>query len=217
MRDIKAEIEFASFFSYRVPDFSSQYALSSLLPSPLAVKLALVSTAIQYRGKKFGEEVFEIVKNKEIHFKLEGKVVVNNFLIKRLKAKKEGEGLDRTFGIRGYVFFEKPIEIWINIENNEEDILDVIKRLRYLGTSDSVCSVKVEEEKMPQNLIVAKKKLDTNLLNSIVIPTKDLTNKSKFEEIDIYNKKKKPRLDKKYFQIPIKQIQQSGSYIIYEV
>ena len=215
MMSVKATIEFGSFFSYRIPDFSSQYALSSLLPSPLAIKLGLVSTAIQHKGKDFGKKIFETIKDKEIGFKVRGRIVSNNFLIKRLKAKKRGEGLEPTFGIRGYIFFENPLEIWIL--NVGEEIFEILKRLRYLGTSDSICStIEMEvKEKIFFDLIFARKELNPELKNSLIIPTKDLSPRDAFEEIDIYTKKK-PRLEKKFFQIPIKSIEQGKNWAVYE-
>ncbi|MBC7074016.1 CRISPR-associated protein Cas5 [Candidatus Parcubacteria bacterium] len=216
MMSVKATIEFGSFFSYRIPDFSSQYALSSLLPSPLAIKLGLVSTAIQYKGKDFGKKIFEMIKSKEIGFKVKGRIISNNFLIKRLKAKKGGGGLGPTFGIRGYIFFENPLEIWIL--NVSEEILEVLKRLRYLGTSDSICSIiEVEpKEKVPSKLVFARKELNQKLKNSLIIPTKDLSSRDTFEKVDIYTKKK-PILEKKFFQIPVKSIEQGKNWTVYEI
>ncbi len=216
---LKAEIKFGSFFSYRVPDFSSQYALSSLLPAPLTVKLGLVSTAIQYKGINFGKEIFKLIKEKEIGFRIAGKIISNNFLIKRLKAKKGGGGLDNTFGIRGYIFYEEPLEIWFN--ETKTELEETIQRLRYLGTSDSVCSVvdlksvDLKPDEPQKKLIFAKEKLDQKK-NSLIFPTKDLNKEDTFEDINIYSSKK-PRLEKKFFQIPIKLAEQSKNWVIYEI
>lgn len=223
MNYLLAKVQFASFFSYRVPNFSSQYALSSLLPSPLAVKLALVSTAIQDKGREFGKEIFDLIKNTQIGFKINGRVISNNFLIKRLKAKKGGRGLEETFGVRGYIFFEFPLEIWI--EKNTEELKEILQKVRYLGSSDSLCTIEVEENKtVPNNLVFAKKDFDQNLKNSLIIPTIDLSENGTFEKIDIYSKEK-PRskkeeetiYEKKFYQIPIKKIEQSSSWAVYEI
>lgn len=215
MNYLVAKVQFASFFSYRVPNFSSQYALSSLLPSPLAVKLALISTAIQDKGKEFGKKIFEMIKNVSVGFKINGRVISNNFLIKRLKAKKGGGGLEETFGVRGYIFFEFPLEIWI--EKNTEELKEILQKVRYLGTSDSLCTVQVEEkDNVPNNLVFAKKDFNQNLKNSLIIPTVDLSGKDTFEDIDIYSRRK-PKLENKFYQIPIKKIEQSGNWAVYEI
>lgn len=215
MNYLLAKVQFASFFSYRVPNFSSQYALSSLLPSPLAVKLALVSTAIQDKGRGFGKEIFDLIKNTQIGFKINGRVISNNFLIKRLKAKKGGRDLEETFGVRGYIFFEFPLEIWI--EKNTEELKEILQKVRYLGSSDSLCTVQVEEkDNVPNNLVFAKKDFNQNFKNSLIIPTVDLSEKDTFEDIDIYSRRK-PKLENKFYQIPIKKIEQSSSWAVYEL
>jgi len=87
---IKATYAFASLFSYRIPDFSSQYAISSMLPGPSTIKLATVSTAIETTGNvEYGKEIFKAVKNAKIKIKLPSKIASTNVLIKRLKEKKK--------------------------------------------------------------------------------------------------------------------------------
>jgi len=87
---IKATYEFASLFSYRIPDFSSQYAISSLLPGPSTIKLAIVSTAIEITGNvEYGKEIFELVKNADIKIRLPKKISLTTVLLKRLKEKKK--------------------------------------------------------------------------------------------------------------------------------
>jgi CRISPR-associated Cas5-like protein len=112
---IKATYEFASLFSYRIPDFSSQYALSSILPGPSTVKLAIVSTAIETTGDiGYGREIFEIVKSAEIKIELPKKVAQTNLLIKRLKKRKEpdkkmasGKGACYICGKKTDLFLDK--------------------------------------------------------------------------------------------------------------
>ena len=103
---IKATYEFASLFSYRIPDFSSQYALPSILPGPSTIKLAIVSTAIETTGNvEYGKEVFEIIKNTEIKISLQKRVAQTTVLIRRLKKKRKNSGFELTFGIRGYIHY----------------------------------------------------------------------------------------------------------------
>jgi CRISPR-associated Cas5-like protein len=89
MEWIRADYEFGSLFSYRIPDYPSpSYALSSPLPGPSTIKLAIVATAIETSGNiDFGAEVFETVKNAEIKIKAPQKIALSNLLIKRLKQR----------------------------------------------------------------------------------------------------------------------------------
>ncbi|HID93244.1 MAG TPA: CRISPR-associated protein Cas5, partial [bacterium (Candidatus Stahlbacteria)] len=59
-----AEYEFGSMFSYRIPNFSPSFALSSPIPGPSTIKLAIVATAIE-RSKNldYGKDIFDIIKS----------------------------------------------------------------------------------------------------------------------------------------------------------
>lgn len=83
---IKAEYEFASLFTYRIPNLSPSFAFSSLIPGPSTVKLAMISTAIERNGNVgMGKEIFNTVKNSRILFELPEKISLSKALIKRLK------------------------------------------------------------------------------------------------------------------------------------
>ena len=112
---VKATYEFASLFSYRIPDFSSQYAMSSLLPGLSTIKLAIVSAAIEITGNvEYGKEIFEIVKNADIKIRLPKKISLTTILLKRLKEKKKpdkkssvGEGICPICGKKTKLFLDR--------------------------------------------------------------------------------------------------------------
>ncbi|MBS7251020.1 MAG: hypothetical protein KIH08_10605 [Candidatus Freyarchaeota archaeon] len=83
---LKAEYEFASLFTYRIPNLSPSFAFSSLIPGPSTVKLAMISTAIERNGNvNIGREIFNAVKNSRILFEVPEKISLSKTLIKRLK------------------------------------------------------------------------------------------------------------------------------------
>ncbi|MEM3112476.1 MAG: hypothetical protein QXZ09_09825 [Candidatus Methanomethylicaceae archaeon] len=60
---IWGELDFAGLYYYRMPNLSPSFALSSPVPSPAALRLALVDAAIKSTGKvAYGEEIFDIIK-----------------------------------------------------------------------------------------------------------------------------------------------------------
>jgi len=92
-----AEFEFGSLFSYRIPNFSPSFAISSPIPGPSAIKLALVSSAIEATGNiDYGKKMFDMIKTSEVLVELPEKVAVSRQLIKRRKqeliAKKMQKG-----------------------------------------------------------------------------------------------------------------------------
>lgn len=100
---IKAEYEFASLFTYRIPNLSPSFAFSSPIPGPSTVKLAMISTAIERNGNvNYGKEIFNVVKNSKTLFEVPEKISLSRALIKRLKqeviAKKMPEK-QKTMGV----------------------------------------------------------------------------------------------------------------------
>ncbi len=226
---VKAEYECGSLFSYRMPDFSSQYALSSLLPGPSTVKLALVATAIETTGMvSYGEEIFGLVKNAEVGMVPPKKIAVSNVLIKRLKQKKGKLELESTFGIRGYVHFSGPISIYLDVGGERENIKKIktlLGMVRRLGTSDSIVwCLKSVKENPPKVCIKAEKELgEVGEGDILVIPVKDLNPdpEIKFEHVNIYDSAKPPRRKnvyvKKFYPIPISKRRQGKNWITYEI
>lgn len=225
MKWLKAEYEFGGLFSYRMPDFSSQYALSSPLPGPSTIKLAIVATAIETTGKvSYGERVFNIVKNAEIRIAKPRTIAVSNCLIKRLKKEKGAAKLRVTFGIRGYVHFQDPLRIFIEVKESEKEIKSFLKRIRRFGTSDSLmyCITPLEsmEEFPPEDAIRPVENLQQEKVTSVVIPVKDINPSSKiqFRHVNIYDEtKSKDTFIRKYYLLPISNKREGKNWVVYEV
>jgi len=225
MKWLKANYEFGSLFSCRMPDFSSQYALSSPLPGPLTIKLAIVATAIEITGKiSYGERVFNVVKNAEIRIAKPKTIAISNCLIKRLKKEKGKVKLQPTFGIRGYVHFQGPLEIFIGIKENKKEIKFLLKRIRRFGTSDSLayCITPLYDmEKFPpEDAIRPVENLQQGKTTSIVVPVKDInpSPKIKFKHVNIYDKAKaKDIFIRRCYLIPISNKKEGKNWIIYEI
>jgi len=220
---LEAEYELGGLLSYRVPDSSSQYAVASPLPGPSTIKLGIVSTAIETTGNlKQGEKIFELVKNAGIKMVVPKKIAIFNVLIKRLKQKKkekkgEEEALETTFGIRGYAHFCEPIKFYIDVSEKEE-IRNLLRKVRYFGTSDSIvyCRNVVERDPLGSCIepVETLEKIERNVL---VIRVKDLNPNVSFEHINVYGKTRTKELFiPKYYLIPIINQRQGKNWIIYQ-
>lgn len=225
---LKAEYEFGSLFSYRIPDFSTQYALSSLLPGPSTIKLAIVATAIETTGKvSYGEEIFKVVKNAGIKIGLPQKIASSNVLIKRLKKKKDEMGLETTFGIRGYVHYSEPLRIYMEVEEGKgKEIGNLVKKVRRFGTSDSLVHCRsVEVEEPPDTCIEPSEKLESIgefTRRHLLIPTRDINPapEIRFEHINIYSEEKPKQginvLVTRFYKVPIVSEREGKNYSIYQ-
>jgi hypothetical protein len=139
---VGAEYRFASTFSYRIPYFSSSYAACSPVPGPATVKLALVSSIISRRGDvEEGQHLFESIKMSRVALEMPRAIAIFKSFMKRLKQKRGGRGFERTFGVREYALFDGPLGICVEVrEDVRERLLEALRWIRSLGTSDSICS-----------------------------------------------------------------------------
>lgn len=218
---LKAVYEIGSLFSYRIPDFSSQYALSSPLPGPSTIKLAIVATAIETTcNVSYGEKIFEVVKNSDIGIKIPKRISISNVLLRRLKKAKERKGFEQTFGFRGYVHFSEPLTIYLNIEKEEEEIKNLMGRIRRFGTSDSIvwCNKVMEEEPTTDVIIPIETLPEKEQKNLLIIPVKDLSPQSRFEDINPYSgiKRKGKVLIPKIYPLPLLNQIQGKNWVVYE-
>jgi len=223
---LRADYEFASLFSYRIPDFSSQYALTSLLPGPSTIKLALVATAIRHSGDiSFGGKIFDIVRNSEIVLIPPKRIAVSNVLIRRLKKKRQKIGeFERTFGIRGYAHFSEPLRVYINVrDENGEEIKSLLSRVRQLGSYDSIVYCKYSsKESPPENAVRPIETFEKSEKKVFMIPIKDINSDSSitFEDVNPFTRKtkasKKVFVNRFYSLHVIKQ-EQGKNWVIYEL
>jgi hypothetical protein len=191
---LKGEYEFASMFSYRIPNFSPAYAPSSSMPGPSAVKLALVSTRIETTGQVLeGEALFEMVKEANIGLEPSAWSTTSKTFLRRLKRMKDGT-LGQSFGIREYVHHGGPVGIYIKVdEAAAETVKETMRRLRRIGTSDSLLYCIQVQEMPPDPLVIARLLEDfQTILNPAlfqgrpVIPLLDIKAGTKFKQVNPY-------------------------------
>lgn len=83
---LRADYEFPSTFSYRMPKVSGQFAIGSPIPSPATVKLALVDAAIRRDANvDEGRRIFDLVKTANVCAVPPPRMVCFRAVIKRLK------------------------------------------------------------------------------------------------------------------------------------
>ena len=115
MKWLKLVVHFPSFYSYRVPEYSSQYALALPLVAPSTIKLAIVSTAIRVSGRvEEGKRIFDYIRDAKVGIKLPEAIAINSVFIKRLK-KKEGISISIE-GVGKVIQTDKGITIYTDTE-----------------------------------------------------------------------------------------------------
>lgn len=186
---IRGDFEFGTTFSYRLPDASSQFAVGTPIPSPAAVKLALVAAAIHATGDlSYGERVFDIVRDSLVYFGLPDRLSRFRAFIKRLKPAKQGGFLEST-GTRDYFLFSSPLQVYVRISGDDaETIQSLLRRIRRFGTTDSLCWCTAVERQdpdprrcaVPLYAIEDRLEQETRALVSLL----DLKDNATFQQVD---------------------------------
>jgi len=215
MKWLRLRIHFPSFYSYRIPAYSSQYALALPLIAPSTIKLALVATAIRMSGKvSEGKRIFEYVKDAKVGIKLPKVIVMNSVFIKRLKKKKDQPGFQPSFGVREYVHFGGDVEVYLEFSKIgiPKELITYAQSIRYLGTSDSIVYVKSVRwmDKEPTDVVFLSE-LSKIPEGAIIYPVKDFAKKVTFEQINPYSPKKAGKLyETKYYPVLLSKRPKEG-------
>ncbi len=145
-----AEYQPTSFFSLRPYTATTSGGKSLIVPTPFAVKMALLDVAIRTQGLARGEALFPALRDLGVAVRLPRHVVVNNTFIRILRLKEiktkasEKEAaiararanrqwpFQRTIGFREYVQFGGPLAL--AFEGMAADALaPLLWQINYLG------------------------------------------------------------------------------------
>lgn len=230
-----ATYAFASTFSYRIPYFSSSYALSAPVPSPSTVKLALVASIINRTGDvDVGKKLFEKIRDSGITIELPEKIITLKAFMKRLKQKRKGqettvitpfgklvERFESTFGIREYIIYDGPLRIYIDApEDFVQDVLKSLKLVQYFGSSDSLCTcleTNISEPDLQKCIRPVESENEIFGAKGMVFLLTDFTEKTTFESVNPFSGKKLAKgelLQKPYF-FPLEVFKKEKNCTVY--
>lgn len=208
---LRADYEFPSTFSYRMPDVSAQFAIGSPIPSPATVKLALVDTAIRWSGNvSEGRRIFDLVKTLKVCVVPPPRMVRFRAFIKRLKPR-EGRLLEST-GVRDYFLLDGPLSVYMEVpQGHADEIRKLLLRIRRFGTSDSLCwCAKVSEEAPDKALCHQQLVSLAPTQHGLVVRLSDLSTKSQFDGFNPFGgNAARAKLDKQVYVLPL-TVKRSG-------
>lgn len=221
---IRAQMFFASLYSYRVPNTSPSFAPAAPVPSPSAVRLALVDAAIQRNGSVAeGRDVFDLVKAASLRLVPPERVCVVRAFTKRLKKGKRKDGaLVESTGIREYCHPDGPLEIYLQPERETERIAQLFGILRRLGTTDSLAYCRAEigsepPEELACRLTAGLPVERDNFARRVVVPLLELPNDATFDDVNPYaTSRRRFKYRQEFWTLPLVQRQRGGNWILYE-
>ena len=220
---LKGEYEFASLFSYRVPGFSTAFAPSSPLPGPSAVKLALVATKIEATGAVAeGERLFNAIRGMAVALEPPEWVAISRIFLRRLKRLKDGR-IGQSFGIREYVHLGGPVGFFLEIaEDLAGELTEVMRRLRRIGTSDSLLRC-VDVRLEPPDMALVARPLDDFatspnpkiLQKRPVLPLKDIKPNATFSQVNPFRKGGGEFTKTQFYIFPLRIEQRGDNWTLY--
>ncbi len=209
-----------ALFSLKDSKSTNSGAKSLLLPSPYAIKMAILNQAITLDGIDFGtngkkNEWFNIVRDVEIGYYIEGSYCVNNCFIKILKPSRSLPGqVQETVSFREYIHINKPIEIIFEVKEEKEKVFlqKYIHKINYFGKRGCFFQfIEYKEEARTENVICLG---DDALITGIIQEYDDFKKELIFEQVSSFSSKVVKR-ESKLFILPLERSASSKGFTHY--
>lgn len=233
---VVAEYKPVSLFSFRSVIATSSGAKTLLLPTPFAIRTALIDAAIRTKSLAFAKEMFSWLKGVPIAVKPPERVVVTNLFTKILKPtrKEDAESvMDKTIAFREYAYVDGILGLAFEVTVEYMDTLSfLLTQINYLGKRGSffqLLSQPQMEENLSEDFIlldgacIQNSKVESKWPKSFKVGIiqvvddwgKDLT----FEKLNVYSGEKikleKDRLRKNVI-LPYRVVRSSKGFSYYE-
>ena len=138
-----AEYEAVTLFSLKLSTATSSGGKTLLVPTPYALKMALLDSACRTLGVKQAESVWDQIRDLHVAIRPAAKVVVTNLFQRILKPyknpPKEGTPdsfgpFQRTIGYREYAQLVGPMAVALELsEAQKETFVDLLLNISYFG------------------------------------------------------------------------------------
>lgn len=237
MSSLKFSVVFqsTSLFSLKDSNSTNSGAKSLFLPSPYAIKMAILNQAITLDGIDFEtgkekNEYFKMVRDANIDFCIQGSFCMNNCFVKilRVKEDKRGKkqkeagikftsGVQNTISFREYLHINEPIEIIFTVKTKDqkEFLKTYLHKINYFGKRGCFFQF-IEYKKHTKEPNV--KHLNHDLLSSGLIQEYDDFNENfTFEHVNNYGGKTSIKREKKILVLPMSREHSSKSFTKYSV
>ena len=132
-----AEYHPVTLFSLRSGTATSSGAKTLFLPTPFAIRTALLDAAIRTKGLEAGRVAFSWIKGLSIAVRPPERVVVTNLFAKILKPTRKEESdraMDRTIAFREYAQLDGAMELAFKVADTEaSDLTSLLAQINYFG------------------------------------------------------------------------------------
>ena len=227
-----AEYEATALFSLKPAGATSSGGRTLLVPTPYAIKMAILDVAIRTEGVAIADELMNWLGSAQVAISPPERVVVNNTFIKVLRPRrnpaKEGSAdagyFQRTIAYREYAQLDNGFAIAVEIDDSyQHQLRDYLMLINYLGKRGSF--IQIQEiphsvDNLPDDFIAINGEIGEFGLDSIMTQLDDTGDDVTFEHVNVYSGKR-IRLGKerilRHVVLPYRLVSSSRGYSFYEI
>ncbi len=212
-----------TLFSLKSSSATNSGAKSLFLPSPYAIKMAVLNQAItvgneleNLSAKKSKE--FGCVRDAKIEYyvPIGSHFCVNNSFVKILKPAREGSGFIQTVSFREYIHISNNFEIIFEVNNEASKLFlkKYLHKINYFGKKGCFFQF-IEYSDSPSQANVNEFNVG-NFTPGIIDEYDDFDPKATFGQVNNYSNKRTNRV-KKILSLPLIDIASSKAFSCYKV
>lgn len=213
-----------AFFSLKPHMATSSGGKTLIVPTPFAVRTALLDAAIRTQGLERGKALFPALRELDIAVRLPRQIVVNNTFKRILRAARSPSPgqwpYQRTIGFREYVQFGGPFSL--AFQGMRHDLMPLLAQINYLGKRGGFIQLLEEPEgmdRLPDDFTVLTEGVNDAFPMGTLQMVDDWGKKMTFEHINIYSDKRITAGTHRIFHhvvLPHKPTRSSRGFTLYE-
>ncbi|MBK6326952.1 MAG: hypothetical protein IPF56_13615 [Chloroflexi bacterium] len=223
---IQAIYQPTTLFSLRPSWTTSSGGKSLLLPSPYALKTAVLDAAIRTSGLGQAEQAWPWIRDMGIGVQLPPQIVVTNLFAKILRLRRNpatpGSAdvgpFQKTIAYREYVYHPQPITLAFAVPDGQAAQLgDWLAQISYLGKRGGFVQLLAPPIPLADSagFVLLTADVTSFPLNGLVQQLDDCDPKMKFVEANIYDSKK-PKRVVRHVVLPYRLAKSSRAYSLYQ-
>lgn len=221
-----------ALFSLKPSWATSSGGKSLLLPTPWAIKMALLDACCRLEGVANAESKWPAIRDRIVALRGPAHIVVTNTFTRILKPRRgeasEGKAdagpLARTIGFREYVFYPNPLGIALSCNSGEEAgwLAALLLQINYLGKRGGflqLLSAPALADELPEGFLLTEQDNSTFDLHGTMQQLDDCGPEMAFEQANIYSGKSIRLGAERILQhiaIPYRLISSSKGYSLYQ-
>src|SRR5581483_1290000 len=193
------EFEAATLFSLKQSSATSSGGKTLLVPTPFAIKMALLDAACRTRGVNAAEALWDQIRDLNVALKPAARVVVSNLFQKMLRPRRGESHLNatdagpfqKTIGYREYAQWVEPLgsAFEVSEQRASEWLVELLMTVNYLGKRGGFVQWRPPahwEETLPTEFVIATMTQSAFSINGTLQILDDAGPRLSFDQVNIY-------------------------------